>query len=292
MPRVRSRDGRTLVSWGRVDDGMLEHEKWLRVEELGGWAECVAVWTACLLYANRQSTDGAVPITWLRRGTPLGPRALKAADVLVEAGLFERAEGGYRIHDFLEYNESKSRRLERRDATAKRVADHRAKRGGNNVTDSVTNDVSNSSPGPARPGPNPSDLEHHADLDQVAPPATPAPDPADPPLRRLRLAFERRWLAKRLANGMGLGTTWTGFGRHSELALERAHEFANDQPKLERSLDGFFATSEKFLISTRYPFKSWADNPDRWMATRSEPASNAAEILSRVPSLSQLSRTE
>lgn len=271
------------MSWGRIDDGMLDHEKWLRVEELGGWAECVAVWMACLLYANRQSTDGAVPVTWLRRGTPLGLRALKAADILVEAGLFERGDAEYRIHDFLEYNESRTQRRERRDATAKRVADHRAKRVGNSVTSEVTNTVSNSSPGPARPGPNPSDTEHHADLDQVTR-ADAQPEPiAETPLRRLRRAFERRWIGKRLPSGMGLGTTWAGFGRHSELAQRRAVEFLDDWPKLERSLDGFFASSEKFLIDARYPFKSWADNPDRWVGTRAEPSANALEILSRVP---------
>lgn len=156
------------MSWGRLDDGMLEHRKWLAIEAGHGprvWADCLAVWTAALLYAHRAKTDGHVPSAWLARGTPLGRVAIKAADVLVEAGLFDVAEDGYEIHDFADYSLSKAERDRRAEATRDRVAKHRAKRagnsggnsGGNSVTGSMGNAVSNASPDPTRPDPTRSD---------------------------------------------------------------------------------------------------------------------------------------
>lgn len=142
------------MSWGRIDDGMLEHRKWIRIEAEHGaraWADCLAVWTAALLYAHRARTDGAVPIAWLSRGTPLGKVACKAAEVLVSVGLFERTADGYQIHDFADYGLSREERERRAEATRERVARFRAKRSGNGVTPSDGNAVGNASPDPTRP---------------------------------------------------------------------------------------------------------------------------------------------
>jgi len=175
------------MSWGRVDDGMLEHRKWVQLEERGArvWADCLAVWVACLGYAARQATDGHVPSAWLIRATPLGRAALKSADALVEVGLFERHDDGYVMHDFLEYNESRAERNARREATAARVRAHRDKPR-NSVTQStrnaVTNAVSNASPDPTRPDPTRSDQPEGVISDitggVTGPPAAP-PGPSE-----------------------------------------------------------------------------------------------------------------
>lgn len=43
-------------------------------------------------------------------------RAKRLAEMLVVAGLFEREPNGYRIHDYLEYNNTKGEALDRQDA--------------------------------------------------------------------------------------------------------------------------------------------------------------------------------
>lgn len=158
------------MSWGRIDDGMLEHRKWIELEEAGPrtWADCLAVWVACLNYCNRQASDGVIPRTWLARATPLGAKAIAAADELVRVRLMHRSDDrtSYSMHDFLDYNESRDRRNARRDATARRVREHREGHR-NAVTPRVTNDVSSASPGPARPGPAQTPPQESADLARV-----------------------------------------------------------------------------------------------------------------------------
>jgi hypothetical protein len=337
------------MSWGRNDDNMLEHLKWKMLEDdARTWADALALWSAARDYANRASTDGFIPDVCLRSLTPMDKkRARVVADALVGArppgyasGLWERVEGGYQIHDFLKYNESRASKAAKADqeranaeqAEADRIAEReadaarkRAKRAaqrpdasgacppdstpdtdrteagqstGHDSGQSADNPpevlapahsrayVRARDPGPARPDPTQQDLRDPAGCspDQVArAPDAPPLDTIDTPLARLRRAFEKRWLAKRLPTGMGLGTHWSGFGKHHELAKRRAEEFASDEHGLARSLDGYFATNEKFLTEARYPFKSWADNPGRYIATRSEPSANAIEAMGRVP---------
>jgi hypothetical protein len=49
-----------------------------------------------------------------------GVRCKRLAHVLVEAGLFERVEGGFMVHDYLDHNQSKALVIERREQDAER----------------------------------------------------------------------------------------------------------------------------------------------------------------------------
>lgn len=110
------------MSWARVDDGMLDHAKWQRIEALGerAWSECVAVWLAVNLHACRTSSDGAISWTRLDRLTPLGKRARGAAEHLLAVGLMDRDADGVRLHDYLDYNASASERAEKTAAKTRR----------------------------------------------------------------------------------------------------------------------------------------------------------------------------
>lgn len=112
------------MSWGRNDDNMLEHLKWKMLEDdARTWADALALWSAARDYANRASTDGYIPDVCLRSLTPMDKKRAKAvADALVSAkppgyahGLWERVEGGYQIHDFLKYNESRASKAAKAD---------------------------------------------------------------------------------------------------------------------------------------------------------------------------------
>lgn len=81
------------MAWLRIDDTVPEHRKMLEAGPDACW-----LWLCGIAYAQRQLTDGyipksAVPVLGV---TPLR-RALKLCDVLVAVGLFEAADGGYRI---------------------------------------------------------------------------------------------------------------------------------------------------------------------------------------------------
>ncbi len=125
------------MSWGRNDDNMLEHLKWKMLEDDARlWADALALWSAARDYANRASTDGYIPEVCLRSLTPMDRKRAKAvAEALVNArphghehGLWERSSGGYQIHDFLVYNESrasKAAKAEQDRANAEHAEAHR-----------------------------------------------------------------------------------------------------------------------------------------------------------------------
>lgn len=97
--------------WIRIDDQIAHHPKFMAAGPVAAW-----LWVCGNGYCNKYLTDGFIPEAAL---PTLGAvtNAGKWADKLVEAGLWKREAGGYRVHDFHDYNPS-----------AKDVREKRAKR--------------------------------------------------------------------------------------------------------------------------------------------------------------------
>jgi hypothetical protein len=133
------------VSWVRVDDGFTEHPK---VIGLSDAAFRLHIHGMC--YSARQLTDGLIPSQWLR-GTGRKPKAVLE---LVSAGLWDEIEGGYRIHDYLEYQVSRDQVLYKRNEAAARMQKVRANNGevrANNATGSREPASTPSPPLPSHP---------------------------------------------------------------------------------------------------------------------------------------------
>lgn len=94
------------MTWFRVDDAFADHPKLEALEALGEdvWARCLAVWLAAGCYCSKHSTDGRISRTRLARLTPLGRRAVEAAENLVTAGLWHEDKDGFVFHDWPDYN--------------------------------------------------------------------------------------------------------------------------------------------------------------------------------------------
>lgn len=125
------------MPWVKLDVDFAWHPKILRAGPLG-----LAMQVAALCYCNKYLTDGFIPrevVPTLLNLQGLGMRIwqgeligggeearweLIVAD-LIEAGIWEEVEGGYRIHDYLDYQPSKAEVLAEREQ--KRVA---GKKGG------------------------------------------------------------------------------------------------------------------------------------------------------------------
>lgn len=102
------------MPWGRLDDGLYDHPK---LGDLGrSKLPAVGLWTLAISWSNRRLTDGFVPTE--RIAMLGGTRSI--AETLVTAGMFDHAEGGYTIHDFLEFNESRETVEIRREHDRKR----------------------------------------------------------------------------------------------------------------------------------------------------------------------------
>jgi len=115
------------MAWVRIDDEFGEHPK---VVSAGPLALAIQIKAKC--YASRNLTNGFVPHDVVSsflsgfEGLRIGRKPALSVDwpaYMIDAGLWEPAEGGYNIHDYLDYNPSKAEVLERR---AKRQASGQA----------------------------------------------------------------------------------------------------------------------------------------------------------------------
>jgi hypothetical protein len=128
------------VSWAKIDDRLHSHPK---VLEAG--PEAMGLFLLALSWCADYLTDGFVPEIQVRRLLFVCDDPLAIADKLVGAELWERADGGYQIHDYLEYNPSAEQVKAERAANAKRQAEWRdRKRQGQGGTMTIRNSDSNS----------------------------------------------------------------------------------------------------------------------------------------------------
>ena len=82
------------MSWVRLDDGVWAHPKLLAVPRATRWA-----WVAGLAYSSAYHREGRLAHSELR---PIGASA-RDAGALVLAGLWVPEDGGWRIHDYGDY---------------------------------------------------------------------------------------------------------------------------------------------------------------------------------------------
>jgi hypothetical protein len=133
------------MAWVRLDDGFAEHPK---VAVLSPAA--IGLHVAALCYCNRNLTDGRIPKGIETRLTRVS-RVAGWVTELVDQGLWFEERDAWRIHDFLDYQPSRAKVLEEREAAAQRQRKARekaaAKRAaeaaeGTNVTHMSRRDIS------------------------------------------------------------------------------------------------------------------------------------------------------
>jgi hypothetical protein len=187
------------MPWGRLDDSLYDHPK---LDALGDERlPALGLWVSAISFSNRYLTDGYISAA---RVALLGGSS-ELADLLTTAGLFDAVEGGgYFVHDFLEFNESKVDVESRResDRTRKRLLrdSDRTPTGVHAESTGSPNGLRQESTGsPPRPrerAPAPASRP----VPSRPYPASPAPAPArpvrnsvasDPLLREIRAAVEK-----------------------------------------------------------------------------------------------------
>ena len=103
--------------WLRIDDQIAHHPKFIEAGPMASW-----LWVCGNAYCNKYLTDGFIKASAV---SSLGgvTNAKKWAQRLTEVGLWERTTGGYRVHDFHDFNptadEVKAKRVAERDAKAR-----------------------------------------------------------------------------------------------------------------------------------------------------------------------------
>jgi hypothetical protein len=127
----------------RLTDTIASHPKILRAGDLiggpSGRAVALSMYVAAIGYSRHFLTDGFVPRGFLKDHPLIGPpeknggrkeggphgETLAKAFTHRDVNLWERAPGGWRIHDWAAFNESSKTLKKRRAATAERVRSFR-----------------------------------------------------------------------------------------------------------------------------------------------------------------------
>lgn len=151
------------MSWARFDDQYSDHPKIITVGPLG-----MALHVAATCYAAKYLTDGFIPKNVINRlisydGITLDGNAVTNASIvalLVETGLFDKADGGYWVHDYLKYNPSKEDVLAaRQQAKERQERWNEKKRVGN-----ASKDASQTHPPSHTPSPTPTSELNNKDI--------------------------------------------------------------------------------------------------------------------------------
>jgi hypothetical protein len=113
--------------WSRVDDALADHRKVIAAAEIigpDGLVIALGFYLLGLLWANKHLSDGQLPAAVVKQFR--SDRPLELADALVRAGLWDRVDGGYQIHDFDHLNFTAAEVKEKRAKDRRRKHDGRA----------------------------------------------------------------------------------------------------------------------------------------------------------------------
>ncbi len=108
------------MPWVRIDENAMDHPK------IGALPDgAFRLWVQALAYCQKHLTDGYVSTLAIRRLLAYSP---KRCATLTAAGLWDAAEGGIAVHDYLAWNDSRESVNAKRDAAKERMRSARDKR--------------------------------------------------------------------------------------------------------------------------------------------------------------------
>jgi hypothetical protein len=245
------------LTWFRVDDGFSDHAKVHALQESRHWKGALALWTLAGSWCAKHEKDGFVPEQTVRR---LG--GLKhEAEALVECGLWERVDGGYRYHGWAERNPLKADLEAKREQTRKRVSDWRTNKAVR-VCNSVTREYANAAvtPPPSQTLPDPSQTQERESAREDA-------EARFKTVRSLvRVGFSRRWQEARQPGTWPLATSPDVDAVASWVLSVEGHE---PEAVVEQLLNAFFA--DPWVRSNHYPVGNLARHAAKYFQPREAP---------------------
>lgn len=122
------------MAWVRLDTGFTRHPKVLELTDKQFRAH-----VAAMCWVAENGTDGFIP---KRALAAISEGCSRACSALVRAGVWDEADGGFRIHDWTDYNITREAAEARNQASRERLARWRARQkqgSGNAVSNGVPN---------------------------------------------------------------------------------------------------------------------------------------------------------
>lgn len=103
------------MAWVRIHDAAMTHPKLVGLND-----KAFRLWIWGLSYSQQHLTDGYLPFIAVPR------RLIRAVEDLKRERLWEAGDGGYWVHDYLDWNDSREVVLAKRAGIKRRVSDHRS----------------------------------------------------------------------------------------------------------------------------------------------------------------------
>ena len=105
------------MAWVRIHDGAMTHPKVVGLSD-----KAFRLWVWGLSYSQQHLTDGVIP------AVAIPGRLSRAAALLSIGGLWDaRDEGGFAIHDYLDWNDGKALVVRKRQEAKERMAHARVR---------------------------------------------------------------------------------------------------------------------------------------------------------------------
>lgn len=107
------------MAWFKVDDHLYSHPKWIALPKGSR-----ALWVTAGAWCAGQLLDGYIPDAVL----PILGGTKAEAEALARTGLWDKAAGGWRFHDWETYQPTKKAVMDKRAKDAERLRAWREKR--------------------------------------------------------------------------------------------------------------------------------------------------------------------
>ncbi len=104
------------MAWVRLHDGAMTHPK---VVGMFDWRDPFHVWIWGMSYCQTHLTDGFITAVAVPR------TGLKSAGALIVRGLWEGVDGGWQVHDYLDWNDSRELVTRKRTEAKERMSSAR-----------------------------------------------------------------------------------------------------------------------------------------------------------------------
>lgn len=134
------------MGWAKFDDQFTDHPK---VVAAGPMAELLAM--RAVIHCARYETDGFVQAAQLPKLAIQIKSPKKQVEALVAVGLWEEADGGWWVHDFLDYHPSAEQKEQERAQARERMSKVRKKKKGTSDDVRPNTDRSSDYPDPTPP---------------------------------------------------------------------------------------------------------------------------------------------
>jgi len=234
------------MGWIRVDENAPYHRKLLSAGPAAAW-----LWVCGLAYCQRMKSDGFIPVEALPQ---LGVgNYKKLVGFLVSARLWHKTDGGYTVHDYLDWNATKDEREDQARRKQERQDRWKAKR------DASTDDDGDAAKTRLHSGDEDASLLRSGDgaisiTESKDPPIAPHGGETPPSPSALDQRFEAWWLVYPKAGRVGKGSAlkkWRKLKPSNEL-LDQMIAAVRAQERTRKWQEGFIPHATTWLNQGRW----------------------------------------